>query len=192
MKIIFDLDDFSDNYNCLPQLKLMRKQIPQLKVNLFTIPKAISFQLLHEIGTENWINVIPHGMTHKNNFECSKMTEEEAHEMLMSIPYKKYYKKGFKAPGWQISESTMKILKKHNYWLAVQWSDGRMNGNPDGPYQPAVIDGLNYYSINELPEGYKAIHGHTWNTCGNGIDEKIKEWIEEMKGNEFSFIEEIL
>jgi len=188
-KIIFDLDDFCDEHNILPKLMELKKEIPKLKVNLFTIPQKTSQELLHEVGKNDWLSLIPHGFKHNDNYECAGMSYRKATEKLKKITFP--YVKGFKAPGWQISKEVMRALKEWDWWVAVQFADGRLNGHPDGPHQPKVIADLKYYSLNELPEGFMAVHGHCWNTCNNGLDVLIPKLLE-YKDREFLFIEEFL
>lgn len=189
--IIFDLDDQSDQYNALPKLLELKELLPNLKVNLFTIPNKTSQALLEELKSHDWIRLIPHGINHDTNYEFSQYTENEAIELLYNLP-RRYYDRGFKAPGWQISEGVMKALRDLDMWLATEWSDGRLNGDINGPYRPAVIPNLRYYSLHELPEDIQSIHGHTWNTCGNGIEEIWDQLIALPKESEFMFIDDYI
>lgn len=192
MKYIFDLDDFYDKCNVLPRLKELKKILPNLKVNLFTITNKISKELLEEAKKEDWIHLIPHGLNHDTNYECAHLNLETAKKLISDMPNKEYYQKGFKAPGWQISIWMMFALKEAGYWLAVQDKGGKFNGNPDGPFQPPVIDGLKYYALNEPPAGSVVIHGHTWEVCGNGLEALWQKLIAIDKDSEFLFINDII
>lgn len=187
--ILFDLDDFGTDgkYNCLPKLLELKKILPVLKVNLFTIPMKVNEYTLREMSKLGWIHFLPHGLYHEDNYEFAKLTYDEARLKLSYIPHLKYYHKGFKAPGWQISQGTMEALKEMGFWVAVQWGDGRFNGDVNGPYQPAVIEGLPYYAWREYP---KAIHGHTWNCCSNGLEELWDSLIKLPKDSVFGFIDD--
>lgn len=189
-EIIFDLDDFCDKHNILPKLDELKKLLPLLKVTLFTIPQKTSMDLIKETCNRDWIQLAIHSFKHNDNYECSQMTYEKAKRKLEALDMT-YYVRGFKPAGWQISHGVMCALKELDFWLAVQYSDGRMNKHPDGPYQPAVIEGLRYYALNEV-ENYEAIHGHCQNVCGNGLEELwgtlIK--IDPLRG--FKFIDEVV
>lgn len=188
-KVIFDLDDFAcDDKNCLLELIELRDILPHLKVTLFTIPKKIDPDLLEIVKTFDWIELAVHGFNHESNYEFSKLTKEEAKALILKGFDERYFVKGFKAPGWQISEGTMEALKELGFWVAVQWGDGRLLGDPNGPYQPAVIDGLPYYAFREHPG---SIHGHTWECCGNGIKALWPELIKLPPETEFQFISEL-
>lgn len=187
-KYLFDLHDFSNEHNILDKLKELKGILPNLKVNLFTIPFQTSLELLRQTDKEKWIRMIPHGFWHKDNYECAEMRTQVFEEKLNTIPYlDSFYDKGFCAPGWQISEQCLDVLKARDWWLATQWADGRLNGDPNGPYQPAVIPGLKYYAWREYPN---AIHGHTWECCGNGLETLWQKLINLPKDAEFLFIED--
>lgn len=190
MKYIFDLDDQSDQYDVLPRLLELKEILPNLKVNLFTIPDATSPELIAEMRKHPWIQIIPHGFTHSSNYEFSKLSYREAADLFTKTKLKCFeFVKGFKAPGWQISTEVMQALKDRGWWVAVQYSDGRFDGDVNGPYQPKVIPGLNFYALNELLPGYKAIHGHTWDCCGNGLEQLWPELIKLPQEAEFEFID---
>lgn len=187
-KVIFDLDDYCDEYNCLPELLELKKEIPNMKVTLFTIPAKTSQKLLDETKKYDWIQMAVHGFNHATNYEFAFVGYNNAKEMILGSYKEGYYVKGFKAPGWQINTEVMKALKDLGFWLAVQWKDGRFYGDPNGPYQPQVIEGLKCYAFREREN---AIHGHTWLTCGNGLSQ-IKSNLLEYKDSEFEFINNII
>lgn len=183
---IFDLDDHPDG-NCLPKLLELKKILPKLKLTLFAIPAKMTKEKLEEIEQYDWIQLTVHGFDHEDNYEFAQLSKEDA-ATLISVGYDSlHYVKGFKAPGWQISQGTMEALKEMGFWVAVQWSDGRFNGDLNGPYQPAVIKGLKYYAWREYPN---AIHGHTWECCGNGLETLWQKLINLSPDSEFLFINE--
>lgn len=191
MKYIFDLDDQCDQYNVLPRLLELKQTLPNLVVNLFTIPKKTSSELMNEMKQHSWIRLIPHGYTHDSNYEFSKLTYREAIDRFTKTKLKNFeFERGFKAPGWQISEEVMKALKDRGWWVAVQWSDGRFNGDVNGPYQPKVIPGLKFYALNELLPDFQAIHGHTWDCCGNGLEQLWPQLIKLPPDAEFMSIDQ--
>lgn len=192
MKYIMDLDDYSDQYNCLPWLLKMKELLPNLKVTLFTIPNKISDELLEQTLQYKWIQLAIHGFDHISNYECAKMSGEDFAAKVEKIKHMEAYVRGFKAPGWQINQNIMQVLKDWGWWLAVQYSDGRMNGDINGPYQPKVIPDLKFYAINELYGYYKAIHGHTWECCGNGPEDLQQRLVNMPKETEFVFINDYL
>ena len=187
--IIFDLDDFSSEPKCnvLSRLLELKQILPKLKVTLFTIPMKISIALLQEVQKYDWIQLAVHGYNHDDNYEFAKLDKKEARELLEKFVLPQYYIKGFKAPGWQISLGTMEALREMGYWVAVQNSDNSRLGDPNGPHQPAPLQGLKYYAWREYPE---AIHGHTWECCGNGLEALWQKLIALPPEIDFLFIDE--
>ena len=146
-------------------------------------------EMEEELDQYDWIQRAVHGCFHEDNYEFADLSKEDA-ATLISVGYDSlHYVKGFKAPGWQISQGTMEALKELGFWVAVQWGDDRFNGDVNGPYQPAVIEGLPYYAFREYPE---AIHGHTWDTCNNGIESLWAKLIALPKESEFLFINDYI
>ena len=190
--IICDFDDFQDLYeeNTLKKLDKLKQILPKMKVNLFTIPRKTSNEVLKEANSRDWIQLIPHSFKHNDNYECAKMTYKKMRRRLSELDIK-YYIRGFKPAGWQISKEAMRALKDLDFWLAVQWSDGRFDGRSDGPYQPAVIDGLKFYALSEQPN-YNIIHGHCQNVCGNGLDQLWSRLIAVNPKCSFLFINDII
>lgn len=192
MKYIFDLDDFCDEYNVLPRLLELKKILPGLKVNLFTIPMKTSLELIQETLKHDWIVLIPHGWKHDSNYEFSKLTYAETGQLMSLIPNFQFYQKGFKAPGWQISKEALEVLKNLGYWIAVQYAHGEMEGDVNGPYQPPVPEGMKCYELNRVLPGFTPIHGHTWSCCGNGLEELWPLLIRMEKDSQFIFIEDYI
>lgn len=187
-KVIFDLDDLSNKYDCFDQLVKLKKQIPNLKVTLFTIPGRTNMKLLDKCKMQDWIELAIHGIYHDSNFEFAKKTYEQAYYKIWKACDPNYYTKGFRAPGWQISTATMEALKDLGFWVAIQYSDGRFEGHPDGPHQPKVIENLPYYDLKEPDDEVIKIHGHTWNVCGNGLKDLIPT-LRKYADSEFIFID---
>jgi len=188
--IIFDLDDYCNEYNILPSLEFLKTKLPNLKVNLFTIPHRTTFNLLKKTADTGWIQMIPHGFKHKTNYECSELSKRQSKGKLNKINTQ-FFVNGFKAPGWQISIGMMEALKERDHWLAVQWSDDRMFGDPNGPFQPAVISGLRHYALNEQ-QNYEVIHGHCQEVCGNGLESLWQQLTNLSKQQKFEFINDVI
>ncbi len=188
--IILDFDDYCTEHNILPNLEYLKTLLPNLKVNLFTIPGRTSNALLKRTVKKKWARMIPHGFKHKSNYECAYMSRHRAKIKLNKIN-SQFFEKGFKAPGWQISVGLMEALREKGWWVGVQWKDDRMFGHPDGPFQPGVIPGLKYYSLNEQPN-YTVIHGHCQEVCGNGLEQLWQKLISLPKDIDFKFISDVI
>lgn len=192
MKYIFDLHDQSDAHNVLPKLLKLKEILPNLKVNLFTIPNKTSKELLADMKEHDWIQILVHGFDHDDNYECARMTEQEFKNKIFTIPHMWAYEPIFCAPGWQISQEVMLVLKEWKWAVAVQYSDGRLMNDINGPFQPKVFPNAQFYACREVLPPYEAIHGHTWETCGNGLDELWPKLTSLPKDSEFVFIKDYI
>jgi len=170
--MILSFDDFYEDcprYDLLFELKI---RIPQLKVNLFTILGKCSLEWIAKIKQISWIDMIPHGWNHDGP-ECEFWTKQEALEYLDKIePYE--LTKGFKAPGYRISNGTYDALLERGYWVADIESN-----NDRRP------DGLLAYR-NNTPE---RIQGHM-GKLPDGLEEKF-DYYASLTGD-FLFIKDII
>jgi hypothetical protein len=175
--IVVDVDDFMEKSNGLEILYQIKSANPRIKFNLFTIPGECSPEFIRLIKKLDWIDMIPHGWLHTTSLEAQNWTYEESLEYLDTIKPLNLTK-GFKAPGWQISDGTYKALKERGYWVADQ-----------------------VYNNERRPKGLKAylldkphrFHYHIKDVCQNGIHERMQEIIN--LGNipgEYKFIKEII
>lgn len=187
--IVFDSDDFGANHvisdqcqshDCRDQLDRLHYVNNNFKVTLFAIPAEMTYELGEWCyANRQWVELAVHGIFHSSNYECEKMTYEEF-DMRMSsfkVLFEGYFTKGFKAPGWQISDGIYDWLKEHGWWVADQhYNDGR---------RPAELP---VYHV-----GDNSIHTHTWNCVGNGIYELYDQLADQIKDEtEFRFVSEVV
>lgn len=117
--VIVDLDDYCEDNNSIELLLDLKTQIPNFKVNLFTILGRCSDSFLQATKSFEWIDMIPHGFLHLTSREC------EDWDYSKSKSYIKWLErfnitKGFKAPGWQISDAMYLALDRADYFVADQ------------------------------------------------------------------------
>jgi hypothetical protein len=118
-QFIVDADDFCEENNGLNKLMFIKSKNPNFKVTLFTIPGLCSKKFINKIKKLDWIDLVPHGYLHPTTLECLNWTYEESKEYLKKIKSLNWTK-GFKAPGWQISDGMYKALLEEGYWVADQ------------------------------------------------------------------------
>jgi len=174
--IIFDLDDFCESNHRLDLIFKLKEKNPELKINLFTIIGKCSIGWLNKIRQYNWIQLIPHGLYHNTSYEFSNYTYTQAIQYLQNIEPLGLIK-GFKAPGWQISDETYIALLEKGYWIADQ--------SYNNYRRPKA---LKCYLLDSKP--FIRIHGHIQNVCGNGLEEKY-DFYKSLHG-QFKFIDEII
>lgn len=202
--MVFDSDDFGANHvisdmcqshDCRAKLDEFHYTNPNFKVTLFTIPFEMTKELVDWcVANKGWVELAVHGFYHTSNYECEKMTYDEfdAHMATIQTVFPDVFVKGFKAPGWQISDDCYRWLNDHGWWVADQEynNDRRPDGLPayvnnNGNFK-TVVQGRDDIEVDGL-------HTHTWDCVGNGVYElsdMIKIWIKDVE--EFKFVSEVL
>ena len=172
-----DLDDFCAENSSWDLLVELKSQIPNLKVNLFTIIGRCPVEFIEDMKQISWIDMIPHGFMHSTSRECQDW------DYATSAAYLDYVDqynltKGFKAPGWQISDGMYQALLEKEYWVADQaYNNAR---------RPAALKSYILSSVNR-------IHGHIGHLGGTNLNELslIMSQIVAFKHLEFGFIKDI-
>ena len=116
---ITDLDDFCVENSEAGLLMTLHKIMPEFKVTLFTIPGLCSQSFIDTWKAKSWVDLVPHGWHHSTSRECEHWTYEESIEYLEKIE-PMGMTKGFKAPGWLISNGMYRALLERGYWVADQ------------------------------------------------------------------------
>ena len=122
--ILFDLDDFCDDLrsvNDMETLISVRRLVPTLKVTLFTIPGRCSRKFVEGVKVGYpWVDLVQHGWMHASNYECISWDEQTCRQRLHDARELGFTTKGFKAPGWKISDACYRVLQEEGYWVADQ------------------------------------------------------------------------
>lgn len=187
--MIFDSDDFGANHiisdqtqshDCRDVLDKLHFANLGFKATLFAIPAEMTFELLEWCRANNsWIQLAVHGFFHQSNYECAEMTKEQFAEFFKPFEYMvdEYFVKGFKAPGWQISDGCYEWLLENGYWVA----DQAYNNDRRPKDLPVYLIGDN------------SVHTHTWDCVGNGVYELYDDLEAKVKAaTEFKFVSEVL
>jgi hypothetical protein len=153
--IFLDLDDFAEDNTRWDMLSWLRSQIPEFKVTLFTIPGLCSQDFIERTQLVEWVDLVPHGWMHTTPRECEKWTYEQTAEYLSRLE-PLCMTRGWKAPGWQISDGTYRALLERGYWVADQAYNNER--------RPA---GLRTY----LLDSNTKIHGHIGHIGGHNANE---------------------
>lgn len=212
--IVFDSDDFGCNHvisdmcqshDCRDMLMLFKEANPNFKATLFAIPGEMTAELLKwSEANSSWIELAYHGFFHTSNYECEKLTYEQFDELMhSSVTHRvmQYFVKGFKAPGWQISDDIYRWLGDHGYWVADQaYNDERRPlalpayVNDEGRFYAHRVLGEEEEVIEFDRSGIiDAIHTHTWDCVGNGVYELKDQILERIKGEtDFKFVSEVV
>jgi len=190
--ICWDADDFGANHvisdmcqshDCRDQLDKFHIANPNFKATLFAIPFEMTQEMMWWCyNNRSWVELAVHGFFHSSNYECEKIPYEDfASNMdimntLINNPLN-FFTKGFKAPGWQISDDCYKWLKDNGWWVA----DQAYNNDRRPKDLPVYIIGDN------------SMHHHTWNCVGNGVYEQEEYILDRIKDEtEFRFVSEMV
>lgn len=177
---------------------------PNFKATLFAIPAEMTLEQLNWFkANEQWVELAMHGFFHTSNYECEKMTYQEFDDLMhSSITHRvsQHFVKGFKAPGWQISDDCYRWLLDNDWWVADQGynDDRRPSGlsayvNHNGSFKSYKSGKGSDGSDVTIVDDVEAWHGHTWNCVGNGIEETfdhVKNLVE--NADNFQFVSEVL
>lgn len=174
---IVDADDFCEGNDKLHILKQIKNEIPNFKISLFMIPGRSSVEWIEEMKKLDWIDMIPHGWLHPDSRECEHWDYSRSKMYLQEIAHLGLTK-GFKAPGWQISDGMYQALLEEGYWVADQ--------NYNNERRPK---GLRAYILDMNNQ----IHGHIGHLGGHNANEieYLLPHILSLRG-EFLFIKDVL
>lgn len=214
--MIFEWDDFGANHvisdmcqshDCRDQLDKLHATNPAFKCTLFAVPGEMTQELLNWCGANSsWVELAVHGFYHSSNYECEKMSYEDFdyHMSVLGDITGGFFVKGFRAPGWQISDDAYRWLKDHDWWVADQgYNDYRRSGD-----LRAYVNYNGLFKVyNPIPgprgkekflwRGVDTYHGHTWDVGAkgnepNGIYEDFNKVAELVnKTTDFKFVSEL-
>jgi hypothetical protein len=186
--MIFDSDDFGcsrvisdmcQSHDCRDILDKLHLANLNFKATLFTIPGEMTPELYNWVSANSsWVQIAWHGFFHTSNYECETMTYKEFDDLMNSFSNVGFsYVRGFKAPGWQISNDIYEWLYDHDFWVADQPANKERRPK-----------GLRVYEVGE-----NSVHTHTWDCVGNGVYELFPELLEKVKTHkEWKFISEVV
>lgn len=203
-RLIWDSDDFGANHiisdmcqthDCRDVLDKLHEANPKFKATLFTVPGETTLELLSwAAGNKDWIELAYHGFYHTSNYECEKMSYKEFDTRMQAVQeyFGNFFVKGFKAPGWQISDHIYGWLKDNGYWIA----DQSYNNDRRPKDLKAYVNNNGIFNVcynGATSEDIPASHHHTWNTVNNGVYEQFDYILDLIKDvDEFKFVSEII
>lgn len=170
-----DADDFCESNTGINELMFIKSHVPDFKITLFTVPGLCSKEFLEEIKKLDWIDMVPHGWLHPTPVECLSWTYEESIAYLDRIE-SLGLTKGFKAPGWQISDGMYRALVERGYWVADK--------DYNNERRPKELQAYLLDDRNKLHFHIGHMGGHNDNAIADFMDDIIK-----LNGT-FSFIKD--
>lgn len=184
-RVCLSLDDFSVLNNRLDLLLKIKEHYPNFKVSLFTVPFDVSREVnpqarLHREGAlkmikENldWMQIIPHGLTHMTN-EMKKCDYELFKKVMLSIKeaFDKDglpFVKGFKAPYWLWNKDVIRALDEEGWWGAIDRNQPNMLRTKRFYQYSHLLQELYHKSNSEVLK----LHGHLDGVSENDLEKNF-------------------
>ncbi len=170
--LFVDADDYCETNDGNGLLEALHVRNPAFAVTLFTIPAHCSLPWLERKLQVPWMRLVPHGWRHGTSRECEAWSYDTSRRYLDAVE-PLGMERGFKAPGWQISDGMYRALLDRGWWVADQhYNDAR---RPAGlrVFHP----GAHHYHVGQWGEGKNA------NEIGRYLDE-----LAGMKGETFGLL----
>lgn len=178
--VVFDVDDFSDEYGgrrTLDDVVALRERYPHFKCTLFTIPSRTHHSLVTETRSHKWIELAVHGWQHRPVEELKSLSPDMLAKYL-GTSVVEGYAKVFRPPGWYITTEHVRVLTKLGYAIALHKRDAALI--------PECTRG--HYIVEER---WPYWHGHTHDVCGNYLHAHLPELLEKWnKDQRFAFVSE--
>jgi hypothetical protein len=176
---IVDADDFCESNTEMDVLLKIKEVVPEFKITLFTIVGLCSGRFFAEMSQLDWIDLVPHGLYHPHPRECENWAYIRCCRYLDLVDIVGITK-GFKAPGWQISDGMYEALLERGYWVADQeYNNSR---------RPPALKAYLLDSPNKL-------HFHIGRWNDHNLDNQISLHVERLRtlrGEEFGFVKHAL
>lgn len=173
--ITLDLDDFHEHNSDWDLLVRLREEIPDFRVTLFAIPVYCTSRFIADCHARPWIDLVPHGWHHETSRECEAWSYDRMRAAISHYERLGFVTKGWKAPGWQISDGCYEALFEAGYWVADQTYNNERRPK-----------GLKAYLL-DRPE---RIHGHIghWKGHNDNSLEYLMPQLLALKGEQFGFV----
>lgn len=177
--MIFDWDDMHDTQHHIELFHALKQTNPDFRATIFAIPGLCSDEFLDSLPP--WLEVAVHGWMHggpdcSDPRECETWTYERMVEAIADKPAR--FVRGFKAPGWQISDGCYQALQDYGWWCADHLENEARR--PEGLRVHVLGDGEHW-------------HGHIQNVCGNGLEETWNELLPTVANAEsFELMSEVV
>lgn len=203
--LIIDMDDFGANHeisdqcqshDCRDVLVKFKEANPAFKATLFAIPGEMTPELVRwVVSNSEWVELAYHGAYHSSNYECEKMTYEDF-GMYMNHFEKLWghaFSKGFKAPGWQISDDCYQWLLDHGWWVADKSYNNDRRPKELSAYVNYDGNDMRVHKLDKVSELIPATHHHCWNTMDNGVYQQYDYLIDLIKSrDDWAFVSEAI
>jgi len=127
--VILDTDDLWEGHDRMDLLYKLRASNPLFRVTAFAVPALCPDEYIESLP--EWIEPVPHGWSHgdppTDGGECRDWSYDQMLDLIDEMDDRSpRWAKGFKAPGWIISDGCLAALMDCGWWVADQhYNDDR-------------------------------------------------------------------
>ena len=200
--VALDIHDWTPSLHRLDLFLKLKEYFPNFKVSLFAIPEdqkmdygpyLVRNDILKQVQQyTDWMQFIPHGLTHKSSREMKDVGHEFfKHTVIPSIKDAFFrdglpMEKGFCAPHWRWNDEVVAALDEAGWWGAVYREEkGRF---PRQYYQYNFLLNEPFWE-SDLP--VLKLHGHTYGTK-NDMEKCFDNLLRLPKDTIFHFVTDYL
>lgn len=117
-KVYITFDDFGEKVSNLDMLWKLRDYFDDFKVSLFAVPDWCARpEWMEYVSTLDWIDLYIHGFFHKEG--------EELDDKTLEFLTRRYFRRGYKGPLWEISDDMFHRLQKLQFMIFLEPTDPR-------------------------------------------------------------------
>jgi hypothetical protein len=173
-----DLWEGNDNWDAFVEFQ---KKIPNFKATFFVNPGQCSEAFLRKID-QPWSELAYHCENHSGGFK--NWTKEEAIQHLMKYHKNYNFVKGFKAPGWKITQNLIEACKELDFWVS---SISTIPVDIEKKYYVYYKKGEGLLELKEYVQYYGHLQSHNFNENLKELEEYVLK-----NNNRFKFVSEVI
>lgn len=111
--IVISYDDLYEGNDRWEEFEKLHDEFPDIKITFFVITGHCSDEFLRKIK-QPWTQLVFHSWEHSGHW--LKWSVEETKEWLLK--FQAYgFEKGFKAPGWRLTDNIRQACKELGFWI---------------------------------------------------------------------------
>jgi len=179
--IVISYDDLWEGNDKWVVFEKFYAKFPKYKVTFFVNPGQCSPEFLKKIK-KPWTELVYHAENHTGSH--MKWSKEESKEKLLKYYDKHGFVKGFKGPGWRLSQNIIDACKELGFWIA---SISTIPVEIDKKFYTYYKKGEGLSHLPNYSQYYGHIQSHNFNENLKELEEHCNEC-----DPEFRFVSEML
>lgn len=172
--MVFDTDDLYEGHDNMHLLLELKAANPLFRMTAFCVQARGSAAYWDSLP--DWIECAAHGEYHPHPREAEDWPYAKAMSVLSAKPAR--FVRGWKSPGWRVSDGTYRALEIMGWWIA----DHPDNNDRRPALLPTHVVGSGDH-----------VHTHVQDVCGNGLNETFPTLLERVRNaTSFEFVSEMV